>query len=354
MLRLSLALTLLCITAKAQELVFPQPPEGNTHGTLPGVWQARRAQIILPQNRLTALTNRTIEALTFRRDARLSGALLGGSFDLTLQVATSSRAPRDASPAFADNLANQTTVFTGRIAVPAAPPISGSASFNDPQQTIHIPFMVGFAYTAGQLVLDLHGHNPASPNTLWPVDYALDRLNATATPRGVGCGRWSTPRGETAAVGHEQLLPGGTARFVTWTNARSPALLILGVTPTDLDLTAFGATGCRLHVDPLVTLLTAAVDRGAGPGVANLRLQFPAVDQLLGSSLIAQWAHLEFGTTSNPLGLTTSNALDLTLATSLPTLGSAMVTSPPTTSQTAPSHGDVSFSRAPVLRLSYR
>jgi hypothetical protein len=354
MLRLSLALTFLCLTTTAQELVFPQPPEGNTHGTLPGVWQARRAQILLPAARLTALANHTVEALTFRRDGRLSASLPGGSFDLTLRLATSPRAPREASPAFADNLANTTTVFTGRIAVPAAPPISGSASFNDPLQTIHIPFTVGFAYTAGTLVLDLHGNNPSAPNDLWPIDYALDRHNAVASTRGVGCGRWSAPRGETAAVAHEQLLPGGTARFVTWTNAYSPALLILGVIPTSFDLSAFGATGCHLYADPMVTLLTAAADRGSGPGIANLRLQLPAVDQLLGSSLIAQWAHLEVGTASNPLGLTTSNALDLTLATSLPTLGSAMVTSLPTTGQAIPTHGDVSFSRAPVLRLSYR
>lgn len=343
------------IGAQTQQLVFPSNAEGVSHATLPGVRGDHRLQILLPERDLTALRGRWIDALTFRRDGRIQHALAGGAVDLTVTLSTTSADPQRTSTVFAHNHgAAPTIVFDGRITVPAAPAVSGVVSFDDPQQTIVVPFTSSFAYGSGSLVIDLTGTRASAPASLWPVDFAVDLQNASATARGAGCGPWAQPSSQTASVGRDGLVPGSTTRFVTWSSPGSAALLMIGVQPTDLDLGAFGAAGCRLLVNPLVAMPTVALPRSTGPGVANLRLHWPSTSNLLGAPLLTQWAHVEFGRSSQPPSLTTSNAVDVVLASTLPVLGASVVRSLPPTAGSFPLVGDVTLQRAPVLQITYR
>jgi hypothetical protein len=155
------------------------------------------------------------------------------------------------------------------------------------------------------------------------------------------------------SVSRDGLMPGGVVRFVTWTNPNSVAVLMFGDQALSFSLAPWGAGGCWLLVNPVVSLPVIVRVQGAGPGIGDLRLQWPASPNLLGAGFPTQWAHIEAGQTSNPMGITTSNATDVVLASALPTLGSALVTSLPAVAGVFPPSGDVSLQRVPVMRLDY-
>jgi hypothetical protein len=339
----------------AQQLVFPTSGEGASHGTIPGVRRDFRQQILIPDRALMPMRGAVIEALTFRRDARYSRVLEGGAVDLVVTMSMSSRDPQAASATFTDNHAQPpTTVFQGRLAIPPSPAVFGTPSFDDVLQTLRVPLTNTFSYAAGTLVIDITGTGASQASSLWPVDYAIDQQNGNAVVRGVGCGRWAAPTSRNMSVSRDGLVPGSVVRFVTWTSPNGIAVLMLGDQPVTFSLAPLGAPGCWLLVNPVASLPVIAANRGPGPGVADLRFQFPASTNLLSAAFPTQWAHVEVGQTSNPLGLTTSNAADVMLASNLPTLGSGLVTSLPATAGVFPDRGDVSLQRVPVVRFEYR
>lgn len=90
-------------------------------------------------------------------------------------------------------------------------------------------------------------------------------------------------------------------------------------------------------------------------GAAAIEIPIPFTPTLLSGTFAAQAVNLETGSqTSNPLGVTLSQGLRVTLASTIPTLGMALVDSPPIDPPAPlPTEGTVINNRAPVLKLLY-
>ena len=119
-------------------------------------------------------------------------------------------------------------------------------------------------------------------------------------------------------------------------------------------------TGCTLQLQPVVSISTLLLARpNTSPNWdiagATIGLEIPFTPTLLSGTFAAQAVNLETGSqTSNPLGVTLSQGLRVTLASTIPTLGMALVDSPPIDPPAPlPTEGTVINNRAPVLKLLY-
>jgi hypothetical protein len=127
-----------------------------------------------------------------------------------------------------------------------------------------------------------------------------------------------------------------------------PAAMLLGVAPIAIDLRALGigAPGCVLRVDPLTSLSTSFAPRGAGGlqgGVARVPFHIPVDANLLGARFRTQFVQIGWP-------LYTSNALDCTIASTLPRLGVSTVQAN-LNEGVVPATGRVNSWKAPVIRF---
>ncbi|MDA0375409.1 MAG: hypothetical protein O2865_16620 [Planctomycetota bacterium] len=298
--------------------------EGTSSFGVPGpAHRALRIQVIIGASELVPLIGKSVTGLWLRRDTSWEEELPAASGHVAIRIGSSARSPSSAEPSFAANLPASTLVFDGTVQLPAAPAVAeGSVSWS-PDQTVRFAFRSAFPYAGGDLALEFE--RTGAPTTFWPADATEDQVSGTAVMVGTTCGPRASMQ-HTAGVGPRGLVVGRTARFHLVGTPMAPAWLMIGagLRSVPVDLTALGAPGCALHVQPMTTLptfLSTATDGVAGHGLTNVDVHLPPDPNLGGAILGAQF--LEFGAQ----GLITSNAVLCQIATSGPSLPIAAVVS---------------------------
>jgi hypothetical protein len=201
------------------------------------------------------------------------------------------------------------------MSLPALPPPGGGqlAPFN-----ITFVFDFPFSYTGGHLVIS---HFCYSTSVLGPIvqggyfcDAEAPEQPGEAPVRSFGAG---CPAGMSRATG---IAPNpGAGNMALFQHDAAPgalALASLGTSnqawngiPLPLSLAGIGLPGCSLYVD-LLFLLPVQVQ---GSGLAEVFVPVPGDPALAGSRLFAQFVNLQDPRVNPLLGITTSEALDITL-----------------------------------------
>lgn len=324
----TLALLAVPVTVAAQQIhVVPANlthQEGSSSFGVPGpAHRALRIQVIIGASELVPLIGKSLTGLWLRRDTSWEEALPAASGHVAIRIGSSARSPSTAEPSFTTNLPSSLLVFDGTVQLPAAPAVAeGSVSWS-PDQTVRFAFRAPFSYTGGDLALEFE--RTGTPSTFWPADATEDQVSGAAVTIGTTCGPRASMQ-HTAGVGPSGLVVGRTARFHLVGTPAAPAWLMIGagLRSVPVDLTAFGAPGCALHVHPMTTLptfLSNAADGFAGHGLTNVDVHLPPDPNLGGATLGAQF--LEFGAQ----GVITSNAVLCQIATSGPSVPMAAVVS---------------------------
>jgi hypothetical protein len=338
----------------SQDVVIPSACatlDGRSNGALAGFTQRFRMQVLLDERRLTGLRNRSLSSVAVRRDGQNPEALTGGLVQLVVRVSTTTRVPSDAQPAFSANEGTDVReVFRGTVAIPNAPALSdrNAATWQAPH-AVEISFTSSFRYVSGTLCLDFEGSPVAGATSpWWPIDFDLMTHDGQVTSLGLGC----DPAGKAMASG-DGLLPGGSVRLMSVGPAGAVGIMMLsGVRFTPpLPLGFLGATGCVAHLLPDLSLGAAyAGHPQSGYAVAAAHLHLPNLPQLSGVSLYTQW--LAFPSPINPARLSTTEGLELRLATSATPLAGVMVrTGPLRLGEPVPAAGLVRPHVVPVLCL---
>ena len=142
-----------------------------------------------------------------------------------------------------------------------------------------------------------------------PGDYLLDATvtsAASVTVHAGGCGGRMLSLPQTSVGAGQALLLERPQLGSTWSlegsnlGANGYAFHVVGLLPTSVDLTPYGAVGCTLEVDFVDTVFQFA----DAAGRATWSLPVPDTGALLGQQLHNQAAVLDL---SNPLGITISN-----------------------------------------------
>ena len=363
----SLALILalgICPGMPAQSIVVPAAlatSDGASSGALAGVSFRGRQQVLIDASLLGGASSHNLDALWFRRDAGHRDSLAAGTAGWSIRIGETTVAPTRAQRGFQSNFeTNVTTCFQGTVSLPASP-----APGADPwaiDQTLRIPFTVPVPYSGGHLCIELESTSALVMSSRWPVDCASESLDGAALPIGIHCSALAEIPAQYALTTNANLLAiGATVRFAVMGRFGTPAALVIGQELNGgIDLDGIGMTGCRLYVQSSAVLNSILTDR---PNVvpaweaAGCTFEFaiPFSSSLLSGTFAAQSVNLETGSqTSNPLGVTLSQGLRCTLASSPPTLGMAMVDCPPIDLPAPlPTEGIVINNRAPVLKLFY-
>lgn len=327
--------------------------DAPTLGGVAGFTRKQRQQIVLAASELGALRGHAITRVEFRRDGQYSKALQGGHADLVVRLASTPRTLDGLDTTFAANLGGSPAVVVqATVALPASPAL---AHRNEPTwatpYAVGIPFSLPFTYTTDNLVVDIEGANDLAQSTpWWPVDYVPDLIAGNVLSVGSACGI-----GSDLGVAREQLVLGGTARFVAGGPPSSlSALMLAAARVPPIDLAFLGAPGCRLHVLPVTTLSAGASagERGS-PGTANHELHLPGIAPLAGASFATQ--ALSVWSDTGGVHLATSAALEVALAGAFSTLPGATIDSVfVAPNEPFPAVGRVRRTRMPVVRLSYQ
>ena len=204
--------------------------------------------------------------------------------------------------------------------------------------------------------------DPPNPSGIanWWVDYVREADVGTVFPYGQPCGAATTGWPQTQNAWGANLIPGGT--FCLWAvgQPNTPAILLLGAQPASIPLGPIGATGCTLLVQPQIELPVGTYWRPDPTGIwpfhtLTVPIDIPSNPALLSVRFFSQFANLELGSsTSNPAGLTLTNALDLTTGARMPPGSiSTVVTGAVPLAMPFPATGRVDVSRGPVLRFEY-
>lgn len=298
-----------------------------SHLWLPGASRDVRQQTVIGSSHLAAMVGHTLTALEWRRtDA--NETYHGGTAHLTVRLAPAVRQPSRASLTFADNQgSNGVQVFTGGVVLPTSPPTTGANVPWSSSNVVRIVFTAPYLYTGGALCVDVTGLAVAGQNAnWWMADAAFEDLYGNAVERGTGCGAYGGPQGRWSHVSTRELVPGCHAHFHAYGPPGGLAIAAFGAnSPTPIPLSAFGlpAPGCNLHLASLDALLPTVFMPQTHPllqaqgGCAEVRVWIPDDVAMFGVTLTTQW----FDWTQ----LATSNAIEWTVAGSMPTLDMAVI-----------------------------
>ncbi len=327
--------------------------EGNSRGLVPGFNAHWRQQVLLDASLLSTIAGQPVQALWLRRDHELGIAYPAGRARVRLSISTAQRGVANPSRNFADNRGTPTVVFDGELALPAVTAPTGAAPWATPS-AVRVPFSTPFVHGSGDLCIEIEGTPVVTP-AAWSVDYEHRAVGATVSPRGTPCGGPSNHFRNTALAWGRHLVPGSTGILVSFGQPSTPAIVVLGAAPIDpgVPLDGIGATGCKVYVRPDIAVPTAYGALTGPTPFAPLRfeLELPASTTLLGKTFHAQWVNLETGPArSNPAGLTTTNALDITMAATPPPVMMSTVSSRQVDpSLPWPDEGRIQVARGPVL-----
>lgn len=320
-------------------------------GELPGFNNNFRQQVVLRDRLLLACKGKTITGLTVRRDGQYAVPLRGGRGKVTIALAETDRDPTLTSPLFAENAASLTTVFSGDVEVPSAPALPGrDAAGWAPPHAVEFVFTTPFPYTGRHLVLEFRGEPVATARSpLWPVD--VDS-GAGSTSSLLMVGRPADLRVGAAMICSD-FNPGGELTLMSTGPVGTSCVAMLGMVADDvgLDLTGYGAPGCRLHLTA-VSAVSALYPREKNAPVSRVELRYtiPLVPGLFGSTFAMQW--LQAPNATKPAGWTTTQAFRVRLGHAVPSCDAASLRTVANSPQVE--RGDVLRHVAPVLRLSVK
>lgn len=323
-----------------------------SHIWLPGASRDARQQTLVGQGQLTALIGHTITALELRRNAA-NETYHGGAADLSLTLSIAPHSPLDCSEQFAANIGpTPTQVFAGSVALPTSPPQIGPTVAWSPDNTVRIQLQTPFLYLGGTLCIDLVGHPITGQNAnWWMADAAFEDLEGTTHDLGGGCGNYGGADHDWSRVTSRSLLPGGYAEMSAYGTPNALTLTALGLpNPVGVPLSALGfpaGPGCDLHLASLDALFLSWFVPVIDPivpvnfGETYLNLKLPGTTAAVGLSLTTQWIDLA--------QMATSNAIEWTIASSVPTLDMAFLEADPSESS-----AHVSVHCAHVWRFEYQ
>lgn len=349
---LSLAALVACAvpTVVAQDLFVPAShatSEGLGGTMVRGLGTAGRQQILLDAAHLDAARGRILHGLSFRRDLGAEPVMGGSDLDVIVRLAPAARTVDAPSTNFAANLgAGVVEVFRGRIHVgQSTAPTSGVVTWDAPY-TLEIPFQADYAYAGGDLVVEIEGTPLRAGGFHWVADRASSLAAGTVQQIGHACGPHAPVHGANSGVSPRDLVPGQVASFSLLGEPGALAILGIGLAPRaqSLDLTAFGAPGCGLFVDPVMTaatVLSAQIDPAFAVSAAQIRLPLPSDAAMFNARFACQW--FEFGAT-----LRTYHGFDCTMAGSTGGLGMAVV------AQGVGDDVEIVLNSAPALRFDVR
>lgn len=344
--------------ARAQDIVVPPTcatADGAAGGAMAGFSARFRMQVLLESSTLIGLVGREITALVFRRDGQDLRAMTGGQSSLVVRLSTRAPTPAAADATFANNEGSDVAeVFRGVVTLPDAPALSnrnGAGWLRE--HTVRIPLASTFHYQSGTLCIDIEGTpvtGAASP--WWRIDYDWSSHDGRTTTLGQACDSRSH-----AFASANTLLPSGSVRLTSSGPIGSVGIALLGASqlPSPLPLGFLGAPTCTLDIVPILNLGTSyGPPASQGYGIAGFELQLPASPSLAGGVLFAQWA--AFPAAQNPQSLSTTNALELRVATLLPPPSRSVTvrTGPLAASASVPMAGRVLPHMAPVVCFQSR
>jgi hypothetical protein len=319
--------------------------DANSHLWLPGASDHVRQQTLVGESHLVQLVGRSLTALEFRRTAA-NEHYAPGCANMTVTLSLSPQRPLHTSPTFTANIgANPVVVFAGLVALTGSQAAPGPTVAWTPSNLVRIPFQTPFVYSGGTLCIDVIGSPVLGQQTWWLADAVFEDITGTAAEVGSGCGPYGGMLGRWSWTYERKLIPGNHAEFFAQGPHGAIGFVGFGArSPMPLPLTGLGSpVGCDLHLATIDILLPTLFTGGlpAGPGVASVQFWIPDDISVLGASMTAQW--LEWGLR------TTSNAMQVTIAGTIPTLDLTTVEGHPTSPI-----GNVAVGHAHVLRLEHQ
>ncbi len=357
LIRIASAGTLVAAFATAQTPLFHTVPtayataEANSLEWVAGTGAHLRQQTLIGASHLTALVGRELLALELRR-AAFADAFQPATTDWVVTLSHSPNAPLACDDVFANNVGPApVTVFQGQVSAPASPGTTSNAIPWTANNVIRVVFQTPFTYTGGTLCLDITGTPIVGQTSRWWVSDAVwEDIPGTVTEIGGGCGIYGGPQKRWAGAAPHTLMPGAIAQFWAYGAPNSFGIVAFGApAAAPIPLSAFGipAPGCDIHLNPALVLASSVAffEPVNLPlyveGKAKARVRLPADPWVFGLTLTTQWFDL--------MQPATSNALQWTVASQIPTLDMAHVDGDPTDAA-----GNVTVHLAPVYRFEYR
>ncbi len=326
--------------------------DANSHEWMGGAATNYRQQTLIGASHLTALVGRTLTAIELRRTVKKI-AFQGGRANMTVTMSTSPNTPLTSSPTFAANAgAPAVQVFTGAVTLPTSPPVTGTTVAWSANNVVRIDLQTPFLYLGGTICLDILGQPVVGLNAdWWLADATYEDIQGTVTDLGGGCGIYGGPNHQWSTVEENSLVPGGQARFFAYGTPWGFGLAAFGqksLVGTPLSMFGFNsAPGCNLFLNSVDAIMIEMFAPDSDPlmanqgGRADVLIALPGTPSVLGVTMTTQW--LDWMQTA------TSNAIEWTVAGSLPTLDMAQIEGNP-----ALPYGQLTNNFAPVLRFEYQ
>ncbi len=352
----SVALSATALVAQGpQYLVAPAAyaaTDAISYEWLAGASRDLRQQTLIGASHLAPLLGQTLTAIELRRSAA-NEIYAGGTIGLTVTLSISANTPLSTSSVYAANVGSGAVqVFSGQLVLPTSPATPGPGVPWSPQNVLRIPFTMPFVYQGGTLLVDVVGQPVVGQNAnWWMADAEFENIGGTTVDLGGGCGAYGGPQHRWSYVAKRSLLPGAHARFFAYGPPNSIGLAAFGtksLTPLPLWLLGFpSGVGCDLMLSSLDAIIIAVFEPETEPGllarggVAEIRLPIPGNPAVLGLAMTTQW--LEWSQ------MATSNAIEWTIASAVPTLDMALVEGHPLAAT-----GEVSVHLAHVMRFEYQ
>lgn len=346
-------------TAQSVPVVVPQQFDTSEAGGV-AFWAlspfVTRRQLVLGPSHLGALVGKTIDSISMRRNMGDPGPLTGGLLDLEVWLSHSQRAPTAMSTYFTRNAgADAVKVFQGTVTIPASPAAPTTpAPWTSPYAfTIH--FTESFTYLGGNLCIETLTR-PVAGQTApwWTIDAVVEPGGGTVAKYGGSCipGMGRHPAGADA----RSAVVGSTAVFyLRGVRNRGEALCMFGTSrqrygslQLPVDLSPYGALGCQLSINPIAFNNSTPIESpiAGSPGLARWGLLIPPLPALAGAKIYTQWNVMEPGI--NPLNLTFSNGVELTIGAARPHWDAGWIESPEASSPV----GFQVTGRVPVLKIN--
>jgi hypothetical protein len=349
----ALSCALPALRAQSQQTVIPAAyasTDAIGYLWLPGASRDVRQQTLVGSSHLTALVGRTLTAIELRRSAA-NETYAGGTAHMTVVLSTSPSRPLRSSRTWSVNVGpDATQVFAGAVTLPTSLPVTGPNVPWTPANVVRIQLQTPFVYHGGTLCIDVTGHPIAGQNAnWWMADAMVEDLAGVAVKRGNGCGAFGGTTGQWGHAAARQLIPGGHASFFADGPPGSFGIAAIGsFNPMPIPLTALGlpSPGCSLHLASLDAMLVGIFEPFPHPALANrgsaeVRLWIPDTAAVFGVTFTTQW--LEW------TQLATSNAVEWTVAATIPTLDMAVIDGHPNEA-----FGEINVCMGHVLRLEHQ
>ncbi|MEZ6036565.1 MAG: hypothetical protein R3F29_03735 [Planctomycetota bacterium] len=341
-------------TAQVQHVVVPavyEQVDAISYQWIAGASRPLRQQTLIGQSSLQALVGHSLTAIELRRSAK-DETFYGGTADLTVTLSIAPHGPLGVSRTYAANIgAAPQVVFAGPVQLPTSPPNTGPIVGWTPENVVRIEFATPFAYAGGTLCVDVVGTPIAGLNAdWWMADAMFEDVIGTVTDLGGGCGTFGGPQHRWSHVATRTLVAGNYAEFFAYGTPWSLAVAAFGLgNPTGLPIHLLGLPSpgdCELHLATIDGLIPTLMVPHSDPmlqsrgGLAHIELKLPGTPQALGMQMTTQWLEWQ--------QLATSNALQWTVCSALPTLDMALVEGDP-----GEVDGQVSVHLAQVLRFEF-